>query len=134
MPVRYLLDTDIASFAINHRFPKVREQLQRVAFPDIAISVITEAELRFGLARRPSGSRLQFAVEDFLRHASILSWDSDAAQRYASLRANLELDGNLLGAMDLMIAAHALALECTLVTHDQGFQKVKGLKLADWTR
>ncbi|HEX4485262.1 MAG TPA: type II toxin-antitoxin system VapC family toxin [Terriglobales bacterium] len=134
MPLRFLLDTDIASYAINNRFPKVREQMKRVPFLDIAVSVITEAELRFGLARRPSGSRVEFAVEDFLHHAEILPWDSRAAKRYATLRTNQEREGSLLGAMDLMIAAHALAVGCTLVTHDQGFQKVKGLRLADWTR
>jgi tRNA(fMet)-specific endonuclease VapC len=134
MPVRFLLDTDIASYAINNRFPRVREQMKRVPFFDMAISVITESELRFKLARRPSGSRLQFAVEDFLEHAEILPWGSQAAKRYATLRAGLEGEGNPVGAMDLMIAAHALSAGCTLVTHDQGFQKVKGLKLADWTR
>jgi tRNA(fMet)-specific endonuclease VapC len=134
MPARYLLDTDIASYAINHRFPKVREQMQRVPFLDMAISVITEAELRFGLARQQSGSRVQFAVEDFLQHAEILPWDSHAAKRYATLRAGQEREENPLGAMDLMIAAHALSAGCTLVTHDRGFQKVKGLKLADWTQ
>src|ERR1700712_4667966 len=99
MPARYLLDTDIASYAINHRFPKVREQMQRVPFLDMAISVITEAELRFGLARQQSGSRVQFAVEDFLQHAEILPSDSHAAKRYATLRTNQEREVNPLGAM-----------------------------------
>jgi len=63
-----------------------------------------------------------------------LPWDSNAAKTYAAVRTTLEREGNPLGAMDMMIAAHALAAGCVLVTHDQGFQKVQDLKLADWTR
>jgi tRNA(fMet)-specific endonuclease VapC len=111
----------------------VRERLQNVPFHDVGISVITEAELRFGLARQPATSRLQFTVEEFLQHLAILPWNSNAAKTYATLRAQLENQGSPLGAMDMMIAAHALAAGCVLVTHDQGFQKVKHLKVADWT-
>lgn len=134
MPVRFLLDTDIASYAIKHSDPKVRERLRQVDPADVGVSVITEAELRFGLAMYGWGSRLTHSVEKFLAHVDILPWDSKAAQTYATLRAELEREGNLLGAMDMMITAHALAMGCVLVTHDQGFQKVKHLKLADWTR
>jgi tRNA(fMet)-specific endonuclease VapC len=134
MPVRYLLDTNIVSYAINNRYPRVREKMQRVPFHDMAVSVITEAELRYGLARLSNASRLRFAVEDFLEHAEILPWDSLVAKRYAALRAGLELEGYPLGAMDLMIAAHASAVEATLVTHDRVFRRVKGLKQVDWTQ
>jgi tRNA(fMet)-specific endonuclease VapC len=134
MPVRYLLDTDIASYIINNRFPGVRERLRKVPVADVGISVVTEAELRFGLARKPDASRLGFAVEEFLAHMETLAWDSSAAKIYATVRASLEREGTLLGAMDMMIAAHALAARCVLVTHDQAFQKIKRLKLADWTQ
>ena len=134
MPVRYLLDTDIASYIINGSVPKVREKLQEVTPDEVGISVVTEAELRFGLARKPEASRLAPIVEEFLAHVETLPWDSNAAKVYATVRATLEREGDLLGAMDMMIAAHALAVGYVLVTHDQAFQKVRGLKLADWTR
>jgi tRNA(fMet)-specific endonuclease VapC len=134
MPLKYLLDTDIASYAINNKFPRVREKLSRVPLGEVGISVITEAELRFGVARRQGASRLQFAVEQFLLHLEILPWESKAAKIYADIRAALEGEGSPLGSMDMLIAAHALAVGSTLVTHDQGFRKVKGLKTEDWTR
>jgi len=134
MPVRFLLDTDIANYAIKHSDPKVRERLRQVAPAEVGVSVITEAELRFGVARHALGSRLTLSVEEFLAHVETLPWDSNAAKVYATVRAELEREGNLLGAMDMMIAAHALAVGYVLVTHDQAFQKVRGLKLADWTR
>ena len=134
MSIHYLLDTDIASFIINGRFPKVRERLQGVPVAGVGISVITEAELRFGLARNPEASRLGFVVEEFLARVEILAWDSKVAKIYASLRAAMEREGNLIGSMDMMIAAHALAAGCVLVTHDRGFRRVKGLKIEDWSR
>ena len=134
MPVRYLLDTDIASYAITGRFPKVRERLLQIPFDEVGISVVTEAELRFGLARNPVDSRLNFGVEEFLNHTIVVPWDSSAAKTYATLRADLERAGKLIGAMDLMIAAQALALDTTLVTHDRGFRKIQNLKIVDWTQ
>jgi len=134
MSVRYLLDTDIASYIINDRFPKLREKLREVPMSDVGVSVITEAELRFGLARKPEVSHLAFIVEDFLLRVEILPWDSNAAKAYANLRADLEREGKLLGSMDMMIAAHALAAGRVLVTHDQGFRRVKKLRIEDWSK
>ncbi len=94
MSVRYLLDTDIASYIINDRFPKLREKLGEVPMSDLGVSVITEAELRFGLARKPDVSHLGFIVEDFVSRVEILPWDSSAAKTYANLRADLEREGN----------------------------------------
>src|SRR5262249_27620464 len=129
-----LLDTDIVSYFITNRFPKVRERLQGVPLGDVGISVITEAELRFGIARNPGASRLGFVVEEFLAHVEILPWDSSAAKTYATIRAAMEREGNLIGSMDMMIAAHALAAGVVLVTHDRAFGRVKGLEMTDWTR
>lgn len=134
MPVRYLLDTDIASYVIKNSVPQVRERLRRVPLDEVGISVITEAELRVGVASKPEAARLSFTVEEFLAHVETLPWDSSAAKAYATVRAALEREGKVLGSMDMMIAAHALAAGCVLVTHDQAFQKVKHLKLADWTQ
>lgn len=133
MPVRYLLDTNTASYLIKGNVPRVREHLLSVPMAEVGISVITEAELRFGVARKPAVTRLGIAVEEFLLRVDVLPWDSAAAQQYAALRATLEHAGRPMGNLDMMIAAQALAASAVLVTHDRVFQRVKQLKIEDWS-
>ncbi|MDP9160794.1 MAG: type II toxin-antitoxin system VapC family toxin [Acidobacteriota bacterium] len=133
MPVRYLLDTNIASFIIKGNLPQVRQRLLKIPMSDVGISVVTEAELRFGVARLSEATRLKTAIEEFLLRVEILPWDSRAAQHYAYIRAELQREGIPLGNLDMMIAAQALAAECTLVTNDQGFHRVNKLKIEDWS-
>jgi tRNA(fMet)-specific endonuclease VapC len=134
MPVRYLLDTNTVSYIIKGNRPRVRERLLRVAMAEIGISVITEAELLFGLARRPEAAKLKTVVDEFLLRVEVLSWDSEAAQQYARVRATLEDAGEPMGNLDLMIAAQALASGLVLVSSDAVFRRVKGLKVEDWSR
>lgn len=134
MPVRYLLDTNIASYVIKGNVPRVRDRLVKVPMSEVGISVITEAELRFGIAKKPEAARLGVAVEEFLLRVEILPWDSDAAKSYAAIRANMERIGEPMGNLDMMIAAHALAAQAALVTHDRVFHRVKQLKIEDWTK
>ena len=134
MAARYLLDTNTASYVIKGNVPGVRERLVRLAPTDAFISVITEAELRFGVLRRPDATKLEVLVEEFLRFVEIKSWDSAAARHYAELRATLERDGHPMGNLDMMIAAHALALGAVLATRDRVFVLVKGLKVENWAR
>jgi tRNA(fMet)-specific endonuclease VapC len=108
--------------------------LLKVPMAQVSISAVTEAELRFGVARRPEAVGLKTAVEEFLLRIDRLPWDSDAAQHYARVRATLERDGEGLGNLDLMIAAHALAARAVLVTHDRVFRRVKELKIEDWSK
>jgi tRNA(fMet)-specific endonuclease VapC len=134
MAVRYLLDTNSVSYVIKGNFPQVRQRLLRVPMSEVGISVITEAELRFRVARLPQAAKLGIVIEEFLRSVEVLVWDSAAAQQYAHLRSVLEKGGEPLGNMDMSIAAHALALGSILVSHDRAFRKVEGLKIEDWTR
>ena len=133
MPARYLLDTNTASYVIKGNFPRVREHLLKLSMSEVAISVVTEAELRFGAARKPEARNLQIAVEEFLLRLESQPWDSEAAKCYANLRADLERRDQPIGNFDLMIAAQALAQGLTLVTHDQVFRRVKSLRIQDWT-
>ena len=132
--IRYLLDTNTASYVIKGNFPQVRRRLLEVPPAEVEISTVTQAELLFGVARMPEAYRLKMLVHEFLLRVEILPWDSEAAKQYASLRATLEQEGTPMGNLDMMIAAHALAAECILVTTDQGFRRVKKLKIEDWTR
>lgn len=133
MPVHYLLDTNTVSYIIKGNIPRVRERLVKTPMAQIAISVITEAELRFGLARRPEATRLKLVVEEFLLRVTVLPWDSEAARHYAHVRAALENIGTGMGNLDTMIAAHAIATGAVLVTNDRVFGRVKQLKIEDWT-
>ena len=132
MAVRYLLDTNTASYAIKGNIHSVRERLQQHAPAEVAISVITEAELRFGVLRLPGANRLALVVEEFLRFIDIRPWDSEAAQNYAQLRTSIEQAGRPIGNLDLMIAAHSLALGTILVSSDRVFGRVKDLKVENW--
>src|SRR5271170_389778 len=131
MALRYLLDTNTASYVIKGNFPRVRERLLKVPMAEVGISAVTEAELRFGVARKPEAVRLKTAVEEFLLRVEVLPWDSEAAQQYAQVRANLERIGEPMGNLDMMIAAHALAAQVVLVTHDHVFRRIKRLKIED---
>jgi tRNA(fMet)-specific endonuclease VapC len=133
MPARYLLDTNTASYVIKGNIPSVRVRLLRVPMAEVAISVVTEAELRFGAARRPEAKQLGVAVLEFLLRVESLPWDSEAAAQYATLRADLESAGEPMGNLDMMIAAQALARGLVLVTHDRVFRRVKRLRIEDWT-
>jgi tRNA(fMet)-specific endonuclease VapC len=134
MAVRYLLDTNTCSYIIKANVPRVRERLMRVPMAEVGISVVTEAELRFGVERRPEAVTLKKVVEEFLQLVEVLPWNSEVARHYASIRAALEREVEPMGNLDLMIAAQAVAAEAVLVTHDQVFRRVKGLKVEDWSK
>jgi tRNA(fMet)-specific endonuclease VapC len=133
MSPRYLLDTNTASYIIKGNVPGVRERLLKVPMSRLLISAVTEAELLYGAARKRESVRLKTAVDEFLLRVDSLPWDSDAARRYADLRAALELAGTPMGNLGMMIAAHALAAEAILVTNDRSFRRLKHLKIEDWT-
>lgn len=132
MSTRYLLDTNTVSFLIRGAGPRLQQRLRSVQPSATVISAVTEGELLLGLARKPQAVTLHRTVHAFLAHVEVLPWGSDAARCYGVLRARLESQGLPLGALDTMIAAHALAAGCTLVTNDQAFSRVDGLVREDW--
>lgn len=129
---RYLLDTNTVSQLVRGH-PGVTARVVAVSMADMCLSAVTEGELAFGLAKRPEARRLQTAVRELLRRIEVLPWDSAAAGRYGPLRAELERRGRPLGPLDLLIAAHALAVDAVLVTNDRAFAQAPGLVLEDWT-
>ncbi len=132
---RYMLDTNTASYIIKGKPAAVRQHLLQVPIASLCVSVITEAELLRGVAKKPEARQLPMLVREFLLRVDILPWDSDAAAAYARLASACERTGKLLGAMDMLIAAHAMATESVLVTNDQAFHMHRQkLKLEDWTR
>lgn len=136
-PATLLLDTNIISTLMRDPHGHVTQRLNaaRALTPELRVvtSVVVDGELRFGLARRPS-TRLQGAYANVMQIIEVLALPPEAAQPYAALRTHLEAQGQPIGPNDALIAAHALALGATLVSGDDEFIRVPGLKVENWLR
>lgn len=130
----YMLDTNIASHVIRGDLPAIRQKIMIVPIETLVISSVTEAELRYSVAKRRHPKALTHAVQLFLERVETLPWSSDVAIIYADLRARTEKAGSPLAALDMMIAAHAKAADAVLVTRDKAFKaKALELILEDWS-
>jgi len=99
----------------------------------VCISVITEAELRFGLSQNPTATKLRNLVDEFLSRVDSIAWDSEAAKAYAELRAQSKTRGCTLSNMDMLIGAHSIAISSTLVTNDIAFSHLsEWIELDNW--
>ena len=130
-----MLDTDICSYVIRggHRTLDVR--IARAEPASLCISVVTRAELLYGVEHKGRPPALAALVGGFLQEVDSLPWDDDAARHYAEVRAGLERAGTPIGNLDLMIAAHARAQQMVLVTNnDRRFRNVPDLKRENWVR
>ena len=134
MSLLHLLDTDTASYLIKGRTPQVEERLAAIPPSLVCISVVTQAELLYGLKALPPAHRLHAGVRQFLKIVRILPWDSAAAEFYADIRHQLVTKGQTIGEMDMMIAAHALAASAVLVTNNtKHFKRIRApLALVNW--
>ena len=134
MSLLHLLDTDTASYLIKGRTPQVEERLAAIPPSMVCISVVTQAELLYGLKALPPAHRLHAGVRQFLKIVRILPWDSAAAEFYADIRHQLVTKGQTIGEMDMMIAAHALAAGAVLVTNNtKHFKRIRApLALVNW--
>jgi tRNA(fMet)-specific endonuclease VapC len=133
MAVRFLLDTNTVSFHIRRSSTTLERRLRRTPVTHVALSVVTEMELRYGLARNPR-LRVTPLVEAFLAGITILPLTSEVARVYGRIRAELEAKGTPIGPLDLMIAAQAVALKATLVSNNLAeSRRIHGLRCEDWT-
>jgi tRNA(fMet)-specific endonuclease VapC len=131
--MKYLLDTNICIYLIKRRPPQVRERFQRCEIGAIGISTVTLAELHYGTAKSQFPEKNRQALEAFILPLEVVPFDATAAAVYGPMRAALERQGTPIGAMDLMIAAHALGLRVTLVTNNTSeFARVQGLRIENW--
>lgn len=114
--------------------PKLMHKITQVELKTLVISVITEAELLYGIKLSGNSKKTQASFEGFVKHVQVLDWSRDAAEHYADIRSFLKKHGIPIGANDLMIAAHARSSDCILVTNNtREFGRIKGLKIENWT-
>ena len=133
--MRYLLDTNICVYLINRRphHETVLRHMDGLTYGDILISAITIAELRYGVANSARPERNQEKFESFIERFEIADFDDEAAAVYGYIRAGLKNAGTPIGPLDTLIAAHAISLQCTLVTNNvREFERVPGLKIENW--
>ncbi len=129
----YMLDTNTCIYVIKKRPPKVLQHFETVTNQQICISVVTQAELQYGVERSAKTAHNQHVLDEFVARLAVWPWDQDAVAHYGRIRRQLEQKGTPIGNMDLLIAAHALSRSCVLVTNNiKEFKRVPGLKTANW--
>ncbi len=131
--MKFLLDTDTCIYALKQNAAVLQRLLARSP-QDVAVSVITEAELRTGAAKSAAAAKTLRLLENFLRPLTVLEFTSSDAASYAQVRAKLERAGTPIGPLDTLIAAHAIARKLALVSNNEReFGRVAGLQVQNWT-
>ncbi len=128
-----MLDTNICIYIIKNKPISVREKLKEHNIGDIAISSITVSELYYGVYKSQFVDKNLLALEHFLKPFNILEFDTKASINYGKIRASLEQSGNVIGGLDMLIAAHALSFDMTLITNNtKEFERVDRLRINNW--
>jgi tRNA(fMet)-specific endonuclease VapC len=132
--IRHLLDTSICIELIRGRSPDaILARLRRRKIGSVGISAVTLAELQYGVARSSDPGRNRLALGQFMAPLAVAPFDDAAAGAYGRLREELQRRGQPIGALDMLIAAHALSLDATLVTcNEREFRRVTGLHVENW--
>lgn len=133
----YMLDTDSCIFLLRGDAPVLAQRVQEIPLQQQVMSVMTFAELCYGVKSSATARRKQnqAALDALATYLAVLPWPQEAAAHYAEIRLDLKKRGAELGAADLMIAAHARALDAVVVTNNtKDFARVKGLQVENWTR
>ena len=132
--MRFLLDTDTCIYALKQN-DRVLAHLLSAAREDVAVSVITEAELRTGAAKSSSPAKTLRLVENFLEPLTLLDFTSSDAIAYAAIRSRLEKAGTPIGPLDTLIASQGVAHKLILISNNEReFRRVSGLAVENWTR
>lgn len=132
--IRFLLDTNIVSYFVKGVSEGLVRRMQiGLEQQDIAMSAVTRAELRYGMALMDAGDKRRRRIELLLKELPTLPWSIKAADEFGRIKAHLKRGGTPVGDLDVQIAVHALTENLILVTHNtRHFDKVPGLKLEDW--
>ncbi len=128
-----MLDTNICIYIIKRKPAKVLEHLKGLSISEIAVSSITLSELEYGVAKSSRPEQNRQALSQFLSPFDILPYDDRAAVHYGDIRSHLEKKGKIIGAMDMLIAAHARSLGLTIVTNNtREFKRILHLNVENW--
>jgi tRNA(fMet)-specific endonuclease VapC len=131
----FLLDTNICIYLIKRRPANVLRRLREYPVAEIGISCITLSELEYGIHKSSQPLRNRIALAEFLAPFEILTFDDNSALEYGKIRRDLERRGQPIGGMDLLIAAHALSNQCSLVTNNEReFRRIPGLNVENWAK
>ncbi len=131
--IHYMLDTNICSYIIKERPLQVFEYFQKLEMEQLCISVVTYAELFYGVEHSSSRQINGEVIKEFVKYLTIVPWDEAAAEHYGNIRAYFQAEGKIIGAMGMMIAAHARSQKITLVTNnDKHFKRVPELNIENW--
>lgn len=132
----FMLDTDIASYIIKGCSMDVEARLAAIDPSMVCVSAMTRAELLYGLKKLQPAHRLHIGVRLFLKIVRVLPWDGEAADFYAEIRHQLATTGQIIGELDMMIAAHSLAVAAVLVTNNtRHFERIPApLILQNWSK
>lgn len=129
-----MLDTNICIYLIKRKPVSLLERFQQIQPGEISLSIVTVAELTYGVQKSVAVEKNRLALEQFLIPFNILPFDGSAAQTYGIVRAQLEKQGRPIGPLDTLIAAHALAHGQILVTNNEKeFDRIEGLFVENWT-
>lgn len=130
---RLMLDTNICIHAIKRNEPEIVRRLERIRPQDVAISCVVAAELWTGVMKSRERQRNEQALDEFLAFVEVVDWPGEAARVYGEIRAALEAKGRPIGAMDLLIAVHAIHARAVLATRNRDeFARVEGLRIESW--
>jgi tRNA(fMet)-specific endonuclease VapC len=131
--MKVMLDTNICIYLIKRRPESVLQRFRFFSVGDIGISSITLAEMEYGVARSEQPKKNRGALEEFISALEVAAFDRGSTEAYGKIRAALEKKGRPIGAMDLLIAAHAFSLGVRLVTNNEReFKRVPGLRVENW--
>ena len=131
--MRYMLDTDICIYIMKKKPVQIIQKFRMMEVADIGISSVTLSELEYGVEKSENRERNRFALTHFLAPLQIVSYDVRAAQKYGFIRSHLEKQGQPIGPLDTLIAAHALSLDCIFVTNNASeFKRVPNLTVENW--
>ena len=131
--MKYLLDTNVCIAIIKECPDEEKAKLLKIPFGEIGISSIVLAELWYGIRLSRKREHNEAALNQFLEYVTVLDWPEQAAPEYGMIREHLKKKGTPIGANDLLIAAHALALDAVLVTDNaREFERIPSLKIENW--
>jgi len=131
--MKYLIDTNICIYIMNNHPPEVLEKFKHIGVGEVGISSISVSELHYGACKSKKIKQNIKRLEEFLFPFDILTYDENASREYGKVRSQLEKKGQIIGPLDMLIAAHAISRELTIITNNtKEFRRIRSLKVENW--